>query len=127
MNADGSNQRRITRWSLRGGDHPDWSPDGKRIVFHSNQEGPENVSGNIYTVRPNGTGLRQLTHARGGAVQYLSSSFSPNGKWITFAKKPGSGKNGNVDVFVMRANGTGLRNVTHSAIWDSAPDWGRQA
>lgn len=124
MNADGTDARRVTPWPLRGGDHPDWSPDGKRILFHSNQEGPHNVSGNLYTIRPDGTGLRQLTHARGGTVQYLSSSFSPDGMWITFARTPGKGRSGNADVFVMRANGTGLRNLTHSAIWDSAPDWG---
>jgi hypothetical protein len=24
----------------------------------------------------------------------------------------------------MRANGTGIRPVTRTALWDSAPDWG---
>lgn len=121
MNADGSNARRITPWALRAGDHPDWSPAGKRILFHSNQDGPDAISANIYTIRPDGTGLRQLTHARGGTVQHASSSFSPDGKWITFARRTGDS---NADVFVMHANGTQVRNVTRSAIWDSAPDWG---
>jgi Tol biopolymer transport system component len=57
-------------------------------------------------------------------VQYLSASFSPDGRWITFSRTPGTGKQGNADVFVMRADGTGVRNVTTSAIWDSATDWG---
>jgi hypothetical protein len=35
-----------------------------------------------------------------------------------------SGRGGEADVFVMRANGTGIRPVTRTAVWDSAPDWG---
>jgi Tol biopolymer transport system component len=124
VNADGTGERRLTPWALRAGDHPDWSPDGKRILFRSNINGPTGVSANLYTIRPDGTGLTQLTHARGGRVQNLSASFSPDGKWITFSRTPGTGKDGNADVFVMRANGSGVRNVTRSEIWDSATDWG---
>lgn len=124
MDSDGSQARRITPWPLRGGDHPDWSPDGRLILFHSNHEGSDRITGNLYAVRPDGNGLRQLTRERGGAVQYLSSSFSPDGRWITFAKKPGKGRAGNADVFLMRADGTNVSNITRSAIWDSAPDWG---
>ena len=114
--------RPITPWALRAGDHPDWSPDGTRILFHSNQDGPATVSANLYTIRPDGKGLRQLTHARGGSVQYASSSFSPNGKWITFARRTGES---NADVFIMRADGTRVqKNVARSKLWDSAPDWG---
>ena len=36
----------------------------------------------------------------------------------------GTGKNDRADVYVMRANGTGVRAVTKSPLWDSAPDWG---
>jgi hypothetical protein len=31
---------------------------------------------------------------------------------------------GEPDLFVMQANGTQIRPVTRSALWDSAPDWG---
>lgn len=121
MNADGSSIRRLTPWALRAGDHPDWSPDGKRILFTSNVDGPAAVSANKYMIKADGTGLRQLTHATGGAVQYMSSSYSPDGKWITLARRT---RNGNPDVYVMKTDGTRLRNVTRSSAWDSAPDWG---
>jgi TolB protein len=123
IDAGGKNPRRLTPWSLRGGE-PDWSPDGTRIVFTSNQNGPSKVSANLYTVRPDGTGLTQLTHAKGGHVQYLSASFSPDGKWLTVSRTPGSGRKGNADVYVMHADGSGLRQVTHAPAWDSATDWG---
>jgi hypothetical protein len=31
---------------------------------------------------------------------------------------------GNADIFVLRTDGSGLRDVTRSAIWDSGVDWG---
>jgi Tol biopolymer transport system component len=123
MDADGGNAAQVTPWGLRAGE-PDWSPDGKLLIFTSNHDGPAGVSANLYTVSPDGTGLTQLTHARGGRVQHLSASFSPDGKWIAFSRRPSVGRDGNADVFVMRSDGTGVRDVTRSAIWDSGVDWG---
>jgi TolB protein len=71
-------------------------------------------------VRPDGSGLRPLTSFKAGTT-VLSYSFSPDGKSITFAK---SGRGGEPDIFVMRANGSDIRPVTRTALWDSAPDWG---
>ena len=94
----------------------------ERILFRSNFEGGPNVLSNIHTIRPDGTGLTKLTRAQPGQ-QYLSSSFSADGKWITFGLVRGPGKDERADVYIMRANGTGVRAVTKSALWDSAPDW----
>jgi TolB protein len=116
--ADGSGQRRLTPWSLDAGDNPDWSPNGRLILFRSHESGA--TQSQIYVVRPDGSGLRPLTRFKPGTT-VLSYSFSPDGKWITFSK---SGRGGEPDVFVMRANGSQIRPVTRSALWDSAPDWG---
>jgi Tol biopolymer transport system component len=116
--ANGGRPRQITPWALDGGDGPDWSPDGKWILFRSYEGGAKQSQ--IYVVRPNGTGLRALTHFP-VPTQLLSASYSPDGKWITVAK---TGVGEEPDVFVMRANGTGIRPVTRTRIWDSAPDWG---
>jgi TolB protein len=116
--ADGSGRRQITPWSLDAGDNPDWSPNGRLIIFRSHESGSKQSQ--IYVVRPDGSGLRPLTRFKAGTT-VLSYSFSPDGKWITFAK---SGRGGEPDIFVMRANGTDIRPVTRTALWDSAPDWG---
>jgi Tol biopolymer transport system component len=120
VNVDGSGLRRITPWRLAAGDHPDWSADGARIVFRTEPNGDDGPGGNVYTVRPDGSGLKQLTHVSQDA-QVLSSSFSPDGKWIAFGK---TGTGDEPDVFVMKADGTGVRPVTRTPSWDSAPDWG---
>jgi len=118
VNADGSGLRQVTPWKLDAGGHPDWSPDGRRILFRSPSS--DVFGSNIYTIRPDGTGLRQLTRFAGN-VEVLSSSFSPDGRFIVFAR---TGTGGLPDLFVMRSNGTELRRLTRTAKWDSNPDWG---
>ena len=116
--ADGRGQRQITPWSLGAGDSADWSPNRRLILFRSHEDGRQQSQ--IYVVHPDGSGLHALTHFKQGTT-VLSYSFSPDGKWIVFAK---SGRAGQPDIFVMKPSGTGIRPVTRTAVWDSAPDWG---
>lgn len=116
-------ERRITPYALEAADTPEWSPDGQRILFHNNGSADPDVSANLYTVRPDGRGLHQLTFETGGTVNYLGASFSPDGRYITAGRLPETGGM-NADVLVMRANGTHVRNITRSVLYDSYPDWG---
>jgi TolB protein len=116
-------EHQVTPWELRAGDTPDWSPDGQRILFHSNVGGPGDVSANLYTIRPDGRGLRQLTFATGGTVNYLGSSYSPDGSMIAVGRRPGTG-GVNADVMIMRADGKAIRRLTRTDLYDSYPDWG---
>jgi TolB protein len=119
VRSDGTGLRQLTPYSLDAGDGPDWSPDGSRILFRVN-ESQDFLNSNLATIRPNGSGLRLLTHFP-PARMVLSSSYSPDGRYITSAL---GGVDGLPDVFVMRADGSGLRPVTRTRSWDSAPDWG---
>jgi TolB protein len=121
---DGSDLRRLTPWTLDAGDHPDWSPDGQWILFHSNEPHPPGTQDNLFLIHPNGTDLHRITHTFGDHFTWLSSSFSPDGTMITVARFPGHGRAGNADVYVMNLDGSGLRDVTNSFLWDSASDWG---
>ena len=56
MNADGREQRRLTRNGRDGGD-PGWSPDGRLIAFVSKDD--------IYVVHADGSGQRRLTRSPG--------------------------------------------------------------
>ena len=117
INADGTEQRQLTPWSLNGSD-PDWSPDGKLILFRS-VPGREQ-HGNLYTVNADGSSLTELTRYPSPKAVF-AGSFSPDGKWITFSRFITSYYPG---VFVMRPNGTGLRQVSKGR-YDVEADWGR--
>jgi TolB protein len=58
---------------------PDWSPDGKRIVFSKNV-GP---ALELFTVRADGSGLKRLTHT--GQV-CTPAAWSPDGQWVSFRR-----------------------------------------
>src|SRR5262249_45474146 len=91
--------------------------DGKWILFHS-YERVDSKQPQIYLIHPDGSGLRQLTHFKDGTI-VTSSSFSPDGRSIVFAS---TGVGGNADLFVMKADGTGMHPITRTKLWDSAPD-----
>jgi TolB protein len=117
---DGTGLRRVTPWRIDAA-QPDWSPNGRLITFRTQEQ--SETRGNISLVRPNGEGLHRITHS-GGKAKWLSCSFSPNGKRIVAGRVPGSGEAGRADLYVMKLDGSGRRNLTRSDRWESAPDWG---
>jgi TolB protein len=119
VNADGSGRRRVTPYRIKAGDGPDWSPDGSQILFRSPQT-DDFLNSDIWTMHPDGTGLRQITHA-GPQTKVYSASFSPDGSAITLGM---TGVDEQADVYTIGVDGTGLTPVTRSPQWDSAPDWG---
>ena len=62
----------------------------------------------MYTVRVDGTRLRQLTHARGGTVDNGADSWSPDGTKIAFA----SNRSGTYEIYTMNVDGSGVEEVT---------------
>lgn len=59
MDADGSNQRRLTHNSATNA-RPVWSPSGSQIAFHSNQHGGRKLE--IYVMDADGSNAKQLTN-----------------------------------------------------------------
>lgn len=83
---------------------PAWSPKGDRIAFASDRPGGTVTS--IYTISPQGTGLKRVT--RGG--NDTSPTWSPDGKRLAFVRSgPISGS-----ILVARADGTGVRELGHT-------------
>jgi Tol biopolymer transport system component len=130
-NTDGSHLRRLTPWRLKAynGDQIDWSVSGG-ILFRSTtsiQTTALPPDGDIYTIHPNGTHLRRLTHLPPGSGLELGS-FSPDGRWIVFATSAGAASNGGgtwPDIFRMRIDGTGRAHVTQTRNWEGSPAWGK--
>jgi TolB protein len=63
MRPDGSRRRPLTR-HRRGRAHsfrPSWAPDGSRIVFARVISRRDKSRGDLYTARPDGSGVRRLT------------------------------------------------------------------
>lgn len=95
-NADGSDQRQITKlgqanWA------PSWMPDGKRIIFASNHEYQRGFPFNIYTINTDGSGLKKISHD-GGFDAF--PQFSPSGKKILFSSNRNNGGGHDTNVFI---------------------------
>jgi Tol biopolymer transport system component len=122
VNVDGTGLEQLTPWRFGVSAKLDWSPDGSRIVISSPQAEQPNVASNVFTIRPDGTGLKQVTHETKRGVHDLADGFSPDGTKIIFAKTVDGGP---FQVYVINADGTGVRRLTHGvdAHWAS---WGRR-
>ena len=97
MNADGSNQRRLTRTPGYDGG-PFFTPDGNRIVWRRFDEA--GLIANIYTMKLDGSDVRQLTNFESMA---WAPYFHPSGAYTIFT----SNKLGfeNFELFIVDANG----------------------
>jgi TolB protein len=96
MNADGSDQRQITK--LGGANFgPSWTPDGRRIVFSSNYKTPRSRNFELFLVNLDGSGLEQLTHHEEFDGFPM---FSPDGKRIVWASNRGNSGTGETNLFI---------------------------
>ncbi|MEJ7629368.1 MAG: hypothetical protein WKF54_07225 [Nocardioidaceae bacterium] len=85
VHIDGTNLQKLTPYALDVGIKHDWAPDGSRIAIITHADlAPAGTSANVATIRPDGTGLRKLTHYRGGEINAFTGSYSPDGRWIAY-------------------------------------------
>jgi TolB protein len=112
MNADGTNVRQLTRGLPGIGGSIDWSPDSKTLLIYAGPTGDKNV----FLVDVVAETAAQLTNGGNNAA----SSFSPDGQWIAFNSLR---NNDQADIFIIRPDGTGLRQVTDNPEPDWQPQW----
>lgn len=121
VNVDGSGLRQLTSWATHAGGGADWSAADNLIVFRAVADNEAGI-GNFFTIRPDGSALTQITHLTNTVISHRAS-FSPDGKWIVVGyHTPPSGK---TDLYIMRIDGSGVRDFTNTpSISDTAADWG---
>jgi TolB protein len=122
MNLD---TRAITSLTDGYDNFPLWSPRGDIIMFARLSEGAYDV----YTIRPDGSGLKRLTNGKGNEAHM---AWSPDGEYIAFASSRMGFKDEAVytdapqpygEIFVMRYDGTGVEQLTDNQWEDGAPGW----
>lgn len=109
MDIDGSNAK---RFGCIDGQGPDWSPDGKRIVYFHYREG----LGDIWLIDADGKNRKRLTNH---PAEDWWPKWSPDGKYIAFQSR----RDGNHEIYVMNDNGTDLRRLTINGADDEEPSW----
>jgi len=112
LSTHGSKLQLITPTALEAVD-ADWAPDSSRLAFW----GPCCVSGpdTIWTIRPDGTGLQQLTSGTDG--NDIRPSYAPAGDRIAF-ERFSSDSSG---IYTMPAGGGAATLLVSNAGW---PSWG---
>jgi Tol biopolymer transport system component len=123
---DGKNVKRImTYMNLSGIHRLAWSPDGKQVVFmHSD----ENGYNQLFTAKPGGSGLKQLTDQ---PEDYFDPHFSPDGKWIVATRELGKFEDTQqYEIILIKSDGSGETKVIHQSnnylfdpVWSPIGNW----
>jgi TolB protein len=124
VNADGSGPQFVSASDTRS-TQPAWAPDGQRIVFSSGPTNPSYIPQpfNLEIINADGTG--HVVVLADGAAN-TSPSWSPDGQSLVFARAGAASDwvpPGKSELFVVNADGTGLRPVTDVPGDAFAPDW----
>ena len=96
MNADGSDNRQITK--LGGANFgPSWTPDGQHIIFSSNHKSPRSGNFDLYLVNLDGSNLEQVTT---NPVFDGFPMFSPDGRHVIWASNRFDQKQTETNLFI---------------------------
>jgi Tol biopolymer transport system component len=116
---DGSHLTKIVPFRRDVSSKLDWSPDGERILYTPYIDFPKGHVPNVFTIRPDGSGVDQLTFESGDTAA-ISGTYSPNGRWIVYRRETPKG-------FVqlkMHRNGTDKTVLRHLSFSPNSQDWG---
>jgi Tol biopolymer transport system component len=94
---------------------PRWSPSEEEIAF--SDISATGLEANIYVAPLDSSGGTDIT--KGSGTFNLEPSWSPGGGMLAFA----TNRDDNFEVYVMKSDGTGVRNLSAHAESDHAPLW----
>jgi subtilisin family serine protease len=118
MNADGTDQVRLTNNNSSNiiYNNPQWSPDGKKIIFDTYDCANNQNHSDIFVIDADGSNQRQLTTDPGGDEE---PCWSPDGTRISFASSRGGDF---YNIYLMNSDGTNPTRLTNSN-WNREPAW----
>jgi Tol biopolymer transport system component len=112
---DDSEAQRVTELGDVGG--PLWSPNGERVVFtRTRLAGGRPLRAQLWSVRPDGSGLTQLTEREESEAD-AAGSFSPDGSRLAVTRSVFNLESGtgSTAVYVMGADGSDERKLIDNA------------
>jgi TolB protein len=123
VNADGSGLRDVDLSlpgpALRASGEPTWSPNGRQLSIERVFRNPDGTwETKLWIVSLADGSARRITSGVGDDVR---PAWSPNGKQIAFLRYSGY----EPDVFVVRPDGSGLRQITVTPEREEAPQFWR--
>lgn len=111
MDADGSNQQKITDNSVSDF-APSISNDGTQISFVSDRDG----AANLYVMDYDGSNIQQLTSSGANTVY---SSWSPDDSKLLFDDQ----REGFLNIYTINTDGSNLQQLTSNSATEGASDW----
>jgi TolB protein len=112
VNADGSDERRLTRVPEFDG-HPVWSPDGRKIAFvRGVRDRHGTLREEVWVMSADGSDQRSL--GRGGGL-----TWSPDGRRIAFRSE----RTGKAELYLVNVDGSGSVRLTRNPGADGDPAW----
>ena len=113
MNVDGSNVRALTKdvaGDVVNDEYPDWSPDGRRVVFqHVTKLNEGSLESDLWLVDSDGGNESQLTNSPGDWDS--TPSFSADGQSVLFESNRNGG---DFELYWLRLNDMQLTRLTDS-------------
>ena len=120
-----SGESPVLRYDPPGGQfYPSLSPDMSKVIFATVTSPTGDTDRAVQTLNPDGTGVATLFDVVGAFDS--APAWSPDGTKIAFESNSnvdGANPEGDMEIWIMDADGANPTQVTHNALHDEGPAW----